>query len=774
MTLTPLATHWGTYLVETADGVLKDVRGHPIDEDPSPIGRGFLEAVTHRSRIGHPAVRKGFLEKRSQSDRSWRGAEPFVRVSWEEALDLAASELDRVRKAHGNAAIFGGSYGWASAGRFHHAQSQLHRFLNTIGGYTASIDTYSYAAVSALMPHIVGPFGGLVLDQATAWPVIAGQSELIVMLGGMALKNTQVNAGGVGRHNNRAAMIAAARRGARFVNVSPLRSDADPELGAEWLAVRPGTDTALLLGLAHTLLAEGLYDRQFLTRYTSGYERFEPYLLGTSDGVPKDAGWAARICGIPAESILSLARRMAGARTMITVAWSLQRADHGEQPCWMAVVLAAMLGQIGLPGGGFGIGYACANGVGNAVSRMSWPALPQGRNPVEGAIPVARISDALLNPGAPYDFNGRRCTYPDLKLIYWAGGNPFHHHQDLNRLLAALRVPETIIVNEIWWTPLARHADIVLPATSPLERDDIVMVRWDPAIVANGRAIAPVGEARDDYDILTGLARRLGVEEPFTEGRSAKDWIDWLWAGSSRNARARGFDLPSLGTFRSAGGVMERPAPSSYNVLLADFRRDPLAHKLPTPSGRIEIFSDEIAAFGYDDCPGHPTWIEPFERLGGAGADRHPLHLVSNQPATRLHGQLDCGGISAASKVNGREPITLHPADAAERGIAAGDVVRVFNDRGACLAGVRISDAVMRGCVQMSTGATYDPDEPGRIGALCKHGNVNVLTRDKGTSRLGQGPSAHTCLVEVARWEGPLPPVTAFEPPAFTGRSEAG
>ena len=764
--LTPFSTHWGTYFAEVVKGRVVGIRDYAGDPDPAVIGPGIVEAVHHPVRIGEPVVRKGFLERGPGSDRSGRGREPFVAVSWEEASALAAAELDRVRKTHGNNAIFGGSYGWASAGRFHHAQSQLHRFLNCIGGYTASVGNYSFAAADALMPHVVGDFSGLVLDRATTWPVIAEHTKLMVMFGGLPPKNAQVNAGGVGRHTMTEALRRAKANGCAFVSISPLRSDIAPDLGAEWLAAWPGSDTALMLGLAHTLVAEGLHDRQFLMRYTTGYERFEPYLLGAGDDQPKDAEWAAGLTGLNASTIRDLARRMAASRTMINVSWSIQRGDHGEQPCWMAVTLAAMLGQIGLPGGGFGIGYACANGVGNSVSEIRWPAFSQGINPVKDAIPVARISDLLLNPGGAYDFDGERHIYPDIRLIYWAGGNPFHHHQDINRLIAALRRPETIIVNEIWWTPLARHADIVFPVTTPLERDDLSMCRWDPLMVAMQQAIAPVGQARNDYDVLAGIARAMGVEAAFTEGRSAEEWLQLTWTRARDRAERAGFALPDLAAFREQG-TLERPGPERDGILLEDFRADPNAHQLATPSGKIEIFSDHIASFGYADCGGHPRWMEPCEWHGAEMAKRFPLHLVSNQPRTRLHGQLDCGSVSLASKIQGREPATLHSGDAEARGIRSGDVVRIFNDRGACLAGVILSEDVMPGVIQLSTGAWYDPETPGEIGTLCKHGNPNVLTRDKGTSSLGQGPSPHSCLVEVECYVGDAPPVTAFVPPVI-------
>jgi biotin/methionine sulfoxide reductase len=739
--VTPFSTHWGTYFAEVRGGRLTGVRDYADDPDPAVIGPGIVDMVDHPTRIAQPMIRKSYLASGRQADRAGRGREPFVAVPWDEALDIAGAELKRVAETHGNGSIFGGSYGWGSAGRFHHAQSQVHRFLNCIGGYVASTNSYSHAAVDVISPHVVGRLGSLLLDRATSWNSIVENTRLVVMFGGLPVKNAQVTSGGVGRHTMPGALRDAKARGAEFVSISPIRSDVMPEIEAEWLAPRPGTDMAVMLGLAHTLVAEGLNDRGFLARYTVGFERFLPYLTGEADGQPKDAGWAAGISGLDAETIRALARRMASVRTMISVAWSIQRSDHGEMPSWMAIVLAAMLGQIGLPGGGFGIGYGSENGIGNPVRLFRFPALPQGENPVAVKIPVARISDALLHPGEAYDFNGERREYPDLRLVYWSGGNPFHHHQDLNRLVRAFRRPETIIVNDIWWTQMARHADIVFPATTVLEREDI----------------------------FSGLARRMGVEAAFTEGRNPEDWVQHLWDQTRQRAAEAGFELPGLEELRERETILLPPAEREA-VLLEEFRADPAANALTTPSGKIEIFSRRIAGFGYDDNPGHPVWVEPYEWLGGAMAKEYPLHLISNQPRTRLHSQFDPGSVSRASKVKGREPMVMHPDDAAARGIGAGDVVQVFNGRGACLAGVIVSDEVMRGVVQLSTGAWYDPEEPGVAGSLCKHGNPNVLTRDVGTSRIGQGPSAQTVLVEVERFEGTPPPVTAFVPPVIEER----
>jgi len=358
----PHMSHWGAFRVTVENDTIVEVEGHPDDPAPSPLLANYLDGIRNDSRVRKPAVRKGWLDRGPGPDPH-RGADDFVEVEWDEALDLVAGELRRVRTHFGNEAIYGGSYGWASAGRFHHAQSQLHRFLNGLGGYVGSVNAYSYAAAQVIVPRVLGDSRGL-LGQHTSWPSIAEYTELVVMLGGMPLKNAQVDPGGTGRHGVREQLLRARARGARFVLLSPFREDALAALDAEWMPLLPSTDAALLLGLAHTLVAEGLHDRAFLERYTVGFARFEAYLMGRDDGRPKDADWAAAIAGIDAERIRALAREMASRRTMIAMSWSVQRTDHGEQPYWLAITLAAMLGQIGLPGGGFGFGHGSMNGVG--------------------------------------------------------------------------------------------------------------------------------------------------------------------------------------------------------------------------------------------------------------------------------------------------------------------------------------------------------------------------------------------------------------------------
>ena len=757
------SSHWGAFLADVEGGKITGVRPFEHDPDPSPMLDAIAASVHAKARVERPMVREGWL-KNGPGSGEGRGAEPFVPVSWEKALELVSGELARVKDTYSNEAIFGGSYGWASAGIFHYARTQLRRFLFAYGGCVDQLTNYSFGTATVFVPHIVGDLK-CVTGPMTSWPAIAKHSGMLVLFGGANPKNTQVARGGCVAHARIPHLQQVAAAGVDVVNVSPCRDDTPEFLNPQWVPVRPNTDAALMLGLCHTLIAEDLHDAKFLDSHCVGYDRVRPYLMGETDGQPKDADWAAAITGIDADTIRDLARRMASKRTLVSAAWSLQRADHGEQTYWALILLASVLGQIGLPGGGFTFGYGSSGGMGDADVLFNPPSLSGGSNPINYAIPAARIADALMEPGKVIDFNGKNITYPDIKLIYWAGGNPFHHHQDLNRLLTGWQKPDTIIVHEPWWTATARHADIVLPATTTLERNDIGSNGRDPYLVVMEKAIEPVGEARNDFDILSDLSRRLGCEKAFTEGRDENEWLRFLYDSCRQGAQTNEVAMPDFDRFWEQGWF-QIPSKDEDFTMFTEFRADPKAKKLRTQSGKVELYSERIAKMGYDDCPPQPTWIEPAEWLGSEKASKYPLHMISSQPKTRLHSQMDCGPIAGAEKIAGREPVAINTEDAAARGISDGDLVRLFNDRGACLAGALVTDDVRPGAIRLYTGAWYDPVEAGTIGSLDRHGNPNMLTLDKGTSKLGQGPAAQTALVQVERFDGDAPAVSVFDPPA--------
>ena len=358
---------------------------------------------------------------------------------------------------------------------------------------------------------------------------------------------------------------------------------------------------------------------------------------------------------------------MASKRTMVSISWSLTRQQFGEQPYWAAITLAAMLGQIGTPGGGIGFGYAIANYVGHNVAPVPFAAFPQGKNNVADFIPVARVADMLLNPGGGFAYNGGTYSYPDIGLVYWAGGNPFHH-QDLNRLAEAWQRPESVIIHDWCWNAAAKRADIVLPCTTMLERTDIGMTPRDPYVIAMHKAIDPVGEARDDYDILAGIAQEMGCGDSFREGRSSEEWVRHLWSESRARADARGVELPDYESLVAAGWH-KLPRPEDEPVMFAAFREDPRANRLRTPSGLIEIYSEKVAGFGYPDCPGHAAWNEP---TNGSVPETRPIRFIfSASDRAELHSQLDPGAF-AVGQVRDMRLSEINSRDAAARGIADG------------------------------------------------------------------------------------------------------
>ena len=739
-----ISTHWGTYKVyqDKENNISLDYWEQ--DSYPTRFGLSLTEAATDNLRIKQPYIRKGWLKNKGKSDID-RGKDTFVPMSWDETLDIAANELLKTKNNFGNSSIYAGSYGWASAGRFHHAKSQVNRFFNMFGGFSSSYQSYSYAAAQTILPHIIGLDLYSTLDEHNSWNALSENCELIVMFGGMPLKNSKVSSGGVGKHSTQEGMKKCLLGGTKFINISPLKNDSPEFLKAENISIRPNTDTALMLSLAYIMITNNSYDKVFIKKYTVGFDNFASYVLGKKNNVPCTPEWASSITNIPIKDITKLAEKLITKKTMISMSWSLQRASRGEQPLWMGITLACMIGQIGTAGGGFGFGYSSVNSTGDTFTKLPWKSLPQGQNNIKDFIPVARITDMLEKPGETFDYDGQKLKYPDVKLVYWAGGNPFHHHQDLNRLVKAWQKPNSIIVNEIWWNAQARHADIIFPANTALERNDLMLNPRDPTIVANKKSMDSFADSKTDFEIFSGLANRLGFESTFTENKNEMEWIEFLWDESKKIAKDFQINLPDFKKFWEKG-FYEVPCPDTKKIMFEKFRNDPEKFPLNTPSGKIEISSDTIENFKLNDCLSHPSWFEPYEWLGKT--NKYPLHLISNQPTHRLHSQLDNASDSRKSKIKDREPVLINSSDANKRSIKDDDIVMLYNDRGKVLAGAVLSEDVMPGVVVLSTGAWFDPNYTLNIEV---HGNPNVLTNDVGTSSLGQGPTSHTTLIEIKK-----------------------
>ena len=768
----PTATHWGMIDATVRNGRFIKAEGFAGDKHPTPMIQAFVDRVYSTSRVRYPAVRKSYLEHGASAGGEGRGREEFVRVSWDRAFDLIATEMKRVKSKYGNAAFFPGTADWQSVGSLHNASTLVRRMLGLFGGFTDCTGDPSIAAAMVILPHVIGD--AEYYAQQTSWPMIQEHTDLLVLWGCDPIKGNQI-----GTHPADHYFYGAAERfreksragKARIIAIDPRRSDSVEYFGAQWIAPRPNTDTALMLGIAHELYVTKQYDKAFVDTYTVGFDQFADYLTGKSDGVAKTPEWAETITGLPAAELRSLASQMRNSRTMLMTGFSIQRADHGEQPYWMLVTLSAMLGHIGLPGGGFGLSYHYDNGGDLNANAPGLAGISAGENPVTSALPFERFTDMLLHPGAKIAYNGSTVTYPDVRFIYYAGGNPLTHLWNTNKVLEAWRRPDTIVVNEPFWTATAKFADIVLPATTTFERNDIDVcgAYSHQYVAAMKQVIKPLYESRSDFDILTGISQRLGFADAFTAKKHEMDWIRGIYDTAAKQAAGMKIAMPSFEAFWKKGYVeFKIPADAKDYTLHADFRANPTLSPLGTPSGKIELYSATIAGYHYDDCPPHATWLEPIEWLGSPKAKQFPLHVLSPHPQYRLHSQLDNTSIRKWYEVHDREPVWINTDDARERGIANGDVVRVFNDRGAVLAGALVTDRVRRSVVVMQEGGWYDPEDPNMVDSPCKHGLVNMITIDKGTSQLAQGNIANTALVEIKKHTGPIPPVTAFDPPQIT------
>lgn len=736
-------SHWGAYSILVQNNEIVGIEPFEHDPAPSPIIDSVREWACSDRRITQPMVRSGWLQSREKSDRSRRGEDQFIPVTWEEVTNLVADEINRVSSNYGNEAIFAGSYGWTSCGRLHHAPSLLKRMLNLVGGYTGHVDTYSIAAGPTILRHVLGDDAACTGGSSTLDTVVE-HTETLIVFGGLSPRTAQNEAGSIAKHSLESNLRKIAAENIKVILVSPLRDDLPEWVGADWWPIRPNTDTALMLGLAGEILKSDSHDKAFLDRCTSGSDDFINYLAGKKDCQYKDAAWASSITGIEQQSIRDLAKLLVSSRSMLTLSWSLQRAHHGEQPYWAGLALAAMVGQIGLPGGGVGYGYASLGGVGAPISLSKSPSISQFKRRISSFIPVARISDMLLNPGADFTYDGKQQVYPDIRLVYWAGGNPFHHHQDLNRLDVAWKKPETIIVQDPMFTPTALRADILLPANTSIERNDIAASKRSDYVLAMHRAIDTVGESKSDFDIFDAVAKKLGVHDEFNEGRNEIDWLRHMYNETRTDAFDRlGFEMVDFDQFWKQG-YAECPM-RSHHTYLREFRESPELHQLKTESGKIVLNSSVLAKLQYDDCLSHPAWLEPAEWLGNADATQ--LHLISNQPAGRLHSQLETGQASLQMKRNGREQAKINAGDARRLSINDGDIVKLWSARGACLATATIVDTVSLGVVVLPTGAWLTTTAQNSLDFA---GNPNTLTLDIGSSKFGQGCVAHTCLVNIA------------------------
>jgi anaerobic dimethyl sulfoxide reductase subunit A len=627
-----------------------------------------------------------------------RGSGQFRAATWDEALRLTANKLGEIRAQHGPSAVLCRASAGVT-GALHATYATLPRFMHFFGGCTRLTGNYSTGAAQFILPYLLGKeWTRAGFDAATMQ-----YAALIILWGANVLETRQ-------GPEVPARLLEAKARGAQVVVVDPRRSATVQHAATWWLPCRPGADAALMLAVLHVLLAEELADRPFIAAHSTGFDQLERYVLGQADGIPRTPAWAAEICGLPAAKIVRFARAYAAAKpAMLFPGYSIQRVFAGEEPFRLAIALQIATGNFGQRGGSTG-----------AINSML-PGPKVGRLPVpasagQPSLPVVRWPDAILE--------GRRGGYPsDIRAVYNLGSNFLNQGADIRKNMRAFEALDFAVTHEVFMTPTARFCDVIFPTATAFEKEDIGIPWAGNYLLYKPQILPPAGQARSDYDALSDLAERLGFGPAFTEGRSAADWVQRFIAQS---------EIPDPDEFRRTGITL---APDQARVGLADFAADPQRHPLSTPSGKVEITSEKYhRETGF---PAIPTW-QPAPADG-----RYPLRLISPKSPHFTHSQ---GWNLPALRQRAGHALTMHPADAASRGLADGDPARVFNAQGAAHIPVRLSEEIMLGVVSLPEGNWVELDAAG----VDVRGAANIFTATAGTAP-GVACIMHGIAVEVAR-----------------------
>lgn len=736
-------SHWGAFRAHIYAGKVQEIKPLELDKNPTEMLNGIKGIIYSPSRVRYPMVRLDWLKKHKYSADT-RGNNRFIRVTWDEALDLFYRELERVQKEYGPWALHAGQTGWNQTGSFNNCTAHMQRAVGMHGNFITKVGDYSTGAGQTIMPYVLGSTE--VYAQGTSWSEILENSDNIILWANDPVKNLQVG-WNCETHESFKYLAELKEKVAKgeinVLSVDPVKNKTQRYLENDHLYINPMTDVAFMLAVAHVLYNENLYDKKFIDTYCLGFEEFIQYVQGkTKDKVEKTPEWAAAICGVKADKIREFARMLVSGRTQILMGWCIQRQEHGEQPYWAAAVVAAMVGQIGLPGGGISYGHHYSS-IGVPSTGFAGPGgfprnLDQGMKPkwdnndfngYSRTIPVARWIDCLLEPGKEINYNGGKVKLPDFKMMVISGCNPWHHHQDRNRMKKAFRKLQTVVTIEFAWTATCRFSDIVLPACTQWERNDIDVYGSysNKGLIAMHRLVDPLFQSKPDFQIMSELTQRFGRREEYTRGMSEMEWIESLY-NDCKKANEGKFEMPEFNEFWEKS-VLDFGEGKPW-VRHADFRKDPELNPLGTPSGFIEITSRKIGRYGYEHCQEHPMWFEKSERShGGPGSDKYPFWLQSCHPDKRLHSQMcESEEFRATYAVQGREPVYINPIDAKAKGIKDGDLVRVFNGRGQLLAGAVLTDSYPRGVIRIEEGAWYGPLNE-KEGAICTYGDPNTLTQ---------------------------------------------
>lgn len=702
------------------------------DTEKIPQLRGCLRCRAYRNRI-YDCNRLKYPMKR----KGKRGEGKFEIITWDEALDIIADNLRRIMNKYGPDSIYI-QYATGNEGRLSE-NVWMKRLLGIYGGYLSYYGTYSTACTQAATPYTFGTiYTG---NSREDWI----NSKLIILLG--------FNPADTIHGTNTAYYLKMAKNaGAKIISIDPIYSNTAVALADEWIPIRPTTDNALMDAMAYVMIVENLQNQKFLDKYCIGFDEahmppgiqpgnsYRDYVLGKGGRkIPKTPAWAESITGIPKEIIVRLAREYALNKPAALIqGFGPQRHAYGEQVARGGTVLAAMTGNIGISGG-------WASGTGYPVREEYVASIPH-YNPNKSQISMFSWPDAIVRGkgmGVDLSVKGTKKLSSNIKYIFNLGGNCLvNQHTDSNGTAEILKnenLVELIVTSDQFLTASARFSDIILPADDMMEREDIV-TPWgfgDYVLFMN-KAVDTVFQCRNAYDWISDLAKKLGLSEQFTEGKSLSDWVEYLVEKTA--GENPGF--PCFQEFKKKGiyrWIYEEPCIAFKKQI-----EDPVHNPFPTPSGKIEIFSDRLWNMNnHRKIPAVPQYISAWEGPEDPVSGKYPIQCIGHHSKRRVHSTFDNTGWMEEVEP---QKVLMNCEDAGERHVAEGDMVKVFNDRGTIILPVKITSRIMPGVASIPQGGWWIPDEKG----IDRRGCINVLTRYKPTP-LAFGNPSHTSLVEIEK-----------------------
>lgn len=743
--------------------------GQIIRVDPEDGGDNELGSQQIRACVRGRSIRQRIYSaerlKKPQKRVGPRGSGQWEEISWDEAYTLIADKLTALIASHGNESIYlnygTGVLGATVATSWPPRATAVSRLMNCIGGYLDHYNDYSAGNIEAAVDFHYGSYVSSNSNDDTR------NSKMVVMFGNNP-HETRMSGGG----ELFVTQKAKDESGHKVIVIDPRLTDTVQNLADQWVPIRPGTDAALVSGMVHAILAENLQDQAFLDKYCSGFDEahlpagapanssYRAYIEGKGpDGIEKTPQWAARITGIPAQTITTLAREIATTKPCsINSGWGVQRHSNGESASRAPMLLANVIGQVGVPGGGTGAREGSAN--------LGMAGFPVGENPIRPVISFYQWPDAITKgKGMTYkdglrdlaNLNGNANVKHDIvlnsniKFIWNYGSNAMiNQHGDINRNIEILSdedAVEMIVTIDNQLTVSARYSDILLPDVTTAEQMDLAAQGSAGNMgytIFCDKAIEPLYDTVPVYEQLAGIAEKLGVKDKFTEGKTQEDWVRSIVEESRKNIP----DLPSFDELRKMGVWRKQLDPV---IALKDFRDDPVANPLGTPSGKIEIWSSNLHLMSQDwpQAEGHP--IDPLpiyrqtrEMPGDPLQDKYPLQCIGHHYKQRTHSSY---GNSPWLKEAHPQQVWMNEGDAKARGIKLGDHVIVWNDRGELKLPAYTTHRIIPGVISVPQGAWYEPEKPG---GLDVGGSVNVLASGELTA-YGKGNGQHSALVEVRK-----------------------